>query len=484
MTGEPSLISILLVLTYAVLCVIWLMIARDVWSTVRRLRVPAGLEQTRRRLLAGGLAVSLALAVDFGYWMIDTAGRWGIVTGRPDRTLEEPILNMIEKLPLVVAGFAFLLTFTLVSRLTDADIDRRYFLRFADRILDAITFLDPDGRILEWNKSAERMFGWNRGQVVGHHILEFMVPKERKEEVEEVLNRVRSENKAFSLERTERLTASHSTINVSIDTAPVVDLDFIGYISIIRPAAQRNPFIDHPYFREHGLLARTPGKVFVAMPFSIHEGGFDVWAQLLVPLENDLRLKLVRADRQLAAHGVVDQVFHDIASSDLVVADLTGNNPNVYYEVGLAHALGIETLLLLRANENIPFNVRHLQIIYCDPTNLPQAREEIRRAIVSKRGLHEGPTSTATEHIYIVKDERILSGEPIIKGTRTSVRAVVELRRMGVAPEEVTRHLPHLTQAQVFDALSYYSDHQDEINRHIERNRVPDELIDPRVKDS
>ena len=92
--------------------------------------------------------------------------------------------------------------------------------------------------------------------------------------------------------------------------------------------------------------------------------------------------------------------------------------------------------------------------------------------------------STATEHLYIVKDERILSGEPIIKGTRTPVRAIVELWRMGVAPEEVTRHLPHLTQAQVFDALSYYSDHQDEINRHIERNRAPDELIDPRLRDS
>lgn len=92
--------------------------------------------------------------------------------------------------------------------------------------------------------------------------------------------------------------------------------------------------------------------------------------------------------------------------------------------------------------------------------------------------------STATEHLYVVKDERILGGEPIIKGTRTPVRAIVELWRMGVAPEEVTGHLPHLTQAQVFDALSYYSDHTEEINQQIERNRVADDLIDPRVKDS
>ncbi|HVF41605.1 MAG TPA: DUF433 domain-containing protein [Pyrinomonadaceae bacterium] len=92
--------------------------------------------------------------------------------------------------------------------------------------------------------------------------------------------------------------------------------------------------------------------------------------------------------------------------------------------------------------------------------------------------------STATEHLYVVRDERILSGEPIIKGTRTPVRAIAELWRMGVAPEEVASHLPHLTQARVFDALSYYSDHTEEVNRHIERNRVADGLVDPRVGDS
>jgi len=43
--------------------------------------------------------------------------------------------------------------------------------------------------------------------------------------------------------------------------------------------------------------------------------------------------------------------------------------------------------------------------------------------------------------------------------------------------------MPHLTLAQVFDALSYYSDHQNEINNYIEYNCIPDELIDPLVKD-
>ena len=91
--------------------------------------------------------------------------------------------------------------------------------------------------------------------------------------------------------------------------------------------------------------------------------------------------------------------------------------------------------------------------------------------------------ATATQHRYIVTDEHILSGEPIVDGTRTPVRAVVELWRQGVSPEEIPSHLPHLTLSQVFDALSYYSDHQNVINGYIERNAIPEHLIDPLLKE-
>jgi uncharacterized protein (DUF433 family) len=89
----------------------------------------------------------------------------------------------------------------------------------------------------------------------------------------------------------------------------------------------------------------------------------------------------------------------------------------------------------------------------------------------------------ATRHRYIVTDDRILGGEPIIEGTRTPVRAVVELWRMGVQPEEIPTHLPHLTLAQVFDALSYYSDHQAKIHEHMARNQIPDDQLDPLIRE-
>lgn len=83
----------------------------------------------------------------------------------------------------------------------------------------------------------------------------------------------------------------------------------------------------------------------------------------------------------------------------------------------------------------------------------------------------------SNQHCHVVTDDAILSGEPIISGTRTPVRAIVELWRGGVLPEEIPAHLPHLNMAQIFDALSYYSENQDEINSYIERNRIPDHLL-------
>ena len=84
---------------------------------------------------------------------------------------------------------------------------------------------------------------------------------------------------------------------------------------------------------------------------------------------------------------------------------------------------------------------------------------------------------TQTEHLYIVRDDGICGGEPIIKGTRTTVRAIVENWRLGLLPEDIPTHLPHLNLAQVFDALSYFADHKDEINAYIEKNRIPEELL-------
>ena len=76
----------------------------------------------------------------------------------------------------------------------------------------------------------------------------------------------------------------------------------------------------------------------------------------------------------------------------------------------------------------------------------------------------------ATQHPYIVKNTKILGSEPVLKGTRTSVRAVVELWKWGRSPEEIHENFPHLGMARIFDALSYYADHPQQIERYIRAN--------------
>jgi uncharacterized protein (DUF433 family) len=103
--------------------------------------------------------------------------------------------------------------------------------------------------------------------------------------------------------------------------------------------------------------------------------------------------------------------------------------------------------------------------------NLENELRQLRALMVSQ--VASGSPSASADHPYVTWVQSILSGEPIITGTRTPVRAVVEFWKFGDAPEEIVRKLPHLRLAQVFDALGYYDDHRAEIERAIALNRVP-----------
>ena len=57
-------------------------------------------------------------------------------------------------------------------------------------------------------------------------------------------------------------------------------------------------------------------------------------------------------------------------------------------------------------------------------------------------------------------------------GTRTTVRSIVGYYKLGMDVEEIMEGMPHLTAAQIYDALSYYHDHQEEIEKDIQENRL------------
>lgn len=75
-------------------------------------------------------------------------------------------------------------------------------------------------------------------------------------------------------------------------------------------------------------------------------------------------------------------------------------------------------------------------------------------------------TKTTRPHITARKD--IGSGKPIIAGTRTRVSNIVAYYKLGISPEDLAREFPHLNLSQIHDALSYYYEHQSDIDKEID----------------
>ncbi len=88
----------------------------------------------------------------------------------------------------------------------------------------------------------------------------------------------------------------------------------------------------------------------------------------------------------------------------------------------------------------------------------------------------------AEGHPRIVCRPDISGGEPIIRRTRISVRHIVERVQAGQSVDDILAALPHLTATQVYDALSYYYDHQPEIDRLIEESQSERVIAKQRLK--
>lgn len=81
-------------------------------------------------------------------------------------------------------------------------------------------------------------------------------------------------------------------------------------------------------------------------------------------------------------------------------------------------------------------------------------------------------TARRTEHPYIVRVKGVCDGRPVIKGSRVSVRDIAVLYKRGETVDEILQTYPRLKPAAVYDAISYYHDHQADIEQEIRENRI------------
>ncbi len=180
------------------------------------------------------------------------------------------------------------------------------------------------------------------------------------------------------------------------------------------------------------LLTSTSNLCFVVMPA---QAEFEaVYESLISPVCKKFGLGLLRIHESLA-RGLTESVRTLIQHARLCVADLSNPNPDILYEVGIAHALGKPIVLITRQISEIPSNLASIRYIVYDPDSPEKARPSLEHSIEQ---VFSGDS---------LKEAQTLIGSGMYRAAAAILGIVLQqsLRRLIIkhrlmSDEEVTRH--------------------------------------------
>jgi hypothetical protein len=105
---------------------------------------------------------------------------------------------------------------------------------------------------------------------------------------------------------------------------------------------------------------------------------------------------------------ITNQVIERLLDDDLVVADLTNRNPNVYYELAVRHAARKPVIHIIQADQELPFDLKNLRIVkysLADPDALEDARSDVVRKVEAIEADAESPMNpvVAAREVSLLK---------------------------------------------------------------------------------
>jgi hypothetical protein len=119
---------------------------------------------------------------------------------------------------------------------------------------------------------------------------------------------------------------------------------------------------------------------FVMMPFG---QWFDAYyKELFIPAIKDAGMEALRADELFSTGTVIEQIWEQIQKAKILLADLTGKNANVFYELGLAHAAHKPVVFTSGNLEDVPFDLRHLRVVIYDVRD-PFWGEKLKKSLTA-----------------------------------------------------------------------------------------------------
>lgn len=105
---------------------------------------------------------------------------------------------------------------------------------------------------------------------------------------------------------------------------------------------------------------------FVLMPFA--EGYQEVYDQVYTPVCSANGLRCWRVDEIAGPGSITQDIVEGIIDADIILADLTSQNPNVFYELGIAHAVGNKTIMTCQSVDEVPFDIANYRVILYEQT--------------------------------------------------------------------------------------------------------------------
>jgi hypothetical protein len=120
--------------------------------------------------------------------------------------------------------------------------------------------------------------------------------------------------------------------------------------------------------------------VFVIMPFNKE---FDLVYECIEKSVTQAQLKCIRADKEVYSGIIMDKIRENIARAGIIIAELSEQNPNVFYELGLAHAWGKKVIMITQNIRSIPFDLKHWRMAIYDRSNINGLKEKLKTELAA-----------------------------------------------------------------------------------------------------
>ena len=176
------------------------------------------------------------------------------------------------------------------------------------------------------------------------------------------------------------------TIKLSDNWSRVQSALGISLTELAKVERDKSMFVQPWCGRPNWIPPDKAFDLFVLMPFKADLRG--VYEDHIKNVAASLSLKVGRADDFFTVGVVMSDVWTGICRSRIIIADCTGRNPNVFYEIGLAHTVGKPVVLIAQNSEDVPFDLRHYRYIPYEytPPGMKKFEDDLANTIKSELG--------------------------------------------------------------------------------------------------